>query len=228
MRRAKSCRKDYEMDMKSRKVVTRSGRGFRGYFPSWKMRRVVEFESILERDAILLFEFSPGVVSYQEQPELIEYEFDGEIHRYYPDFEVVLTSGEIIHFEVKPSEKLKSHELIKKLSAIKHHYDKMGRDFRILSSDQIQMPQRKWNLMFLTKYQFQVSVHFVEYSKVIKEKISAEANHTIQTLSKIYSATDVLMAISRGDILCDFDVDLFSENNPVRLPSGEDYDSLLF
>jgi hypothetical protein len=44
----------------------------------------VEWESLLERDAILLFEFSPGVVSYQEQPEMIEYEQDGVMRRYYP------------------------------------------------------------------------------------------------------------------------------------------------
>ena len=51
---------------------------------------MVEWESLLERDAILLFEFSPGVVSYQEQPAEILYELEGVIHRYYPDFEVIL------------------------------------------------------------------------------------------------------------------------------------------
>lgn len=166
------------MDMKSRKVVTRSGRGYRGYFPSWKMQRVVEWESILERDAILLFEFSRGVVSYQEQPELIEYEFEGEIHRYYPDFEVILTNGQIIHFEVKPSEKLKSHELIKKMSAIKHHYDRMGRDFRILSSDQIQKYPRNSNLMYLTKFQFNQGDFYCVQSKVLGA-IKADKNLTL-------------------------------------------------
>lgn len=53
-----------------RKVITRRGRRFRGYFPSRKLGRMVAWESLTERDVILLLEFSPGVLSYQEQPAL--------------------------------------------------------------------------------------------------------------------------------------------------------------
>ena len=41
---------------------------FRGKFPSMKVNRMIHWESLLERDAIMLFEFSPGVASYREQP----------------------------------------------------------------------------------------------------------------------------------------------------------------
>ncbi len=50
--------------MLARKVVTRRGRRFRGYYPSAKLGRMVAWESLLERDAILLIEFSPGVLTY--------------------------------------------------------------------------------------------------------------------------------------------------------------------
>lgn len=63
--------------MLSRKVVTLSGRRFRGYFPSYKMGRTVAWESLLELAAIHLLEFSRGVLSYREQPVLIQYP-DGE------------------------------------------------------------------------------------------------------------------------------------------------------
>lgn len=215
------------MDMKSRKVVTRFGRGYRGYFPSSKMQRVVEWESILERDAILLFEFSRGVVSYQEQPELIEYEFEGEIRRYYPDFEVILRNGKIIHFEVKPASKLKSPELIKKFNSIKFHYERMGRDFRILSSEEIQKYPRHSNLMYLTKFQFQNGADFSVKSKAMTA-INADLNPTIKSLSEIYGLVNVLLLISRGDIIFDFDVDLFAETNLVRLPREADDDSIFF
>lgn len=59
--------------MTLRDVVNRSGRGFRGYFPSRKMKEMIGWESILERNAIYLFEFSPGVVCYYAQPELVYY-----------------------------------------------------------------------------------------------------------------------------------------------------------
>ena len=214
--------------MKSRKVVTRGGRKYRGYFPSWKMQRVIEWESLLERDAILLFEFSSGVVIYREQPELIQYEFEGVIHRYYPDFEVVLKSGEIIHFEVKPASKLKSHELINKLTAIKRHYDRMGREFRILSSDVIQKHPRHSNLMYLTKLKFHPEIFSSVETNTVKATISADKKPTIQSLAKIYGLKNVLLLISQGQIIFDLDVDLFAEINPVRLPREADDDSLLF
>lgn len=59
--------------MLSRRVITRSGRHFRGRYPSRKLGRMVAFESLIERDVILLLEFSRGVLSYQEQPTRIAY-----------------------------------------------------------------------------------------------------------------------------------------------------------
>jgi len=56
--------------MLSRIVVTRSGRGFRGYFPSKKLNRLVQFESLLERDAIKLFESSKEIIQFREQPTI--------------------------------------------------------------------------------------------------------------------------------------------------------------
>jgi len=191
------------------------------------MGRVIEWESMLERDAILLFEFSRGVASYREQPELIEYELEGEIHRYFPDFEVILNSGEIIHFEVKPASKLKSLELIKKLSAIKLHYERMGRDFRILSSDQIQKYPRQSNLMYLTKFQFHDGDYSCIQSKVCRA-IEADPNSTICSLAKKCGLVNMFVLISRGFIKLDIDIDLHSENNQVRLVTEDDHDSILF
>ncbi|MGN5538471.1 TnsA endonuclease N-terminal domain-containing protein [Alcaligenes sp. Lyrl_28] len=83
---------------------------------------MVAFESLIERDVILLLEFSRGVQSYQEQPERIVYS-DGQAMRdYYPDFEARLTSGPRVHIEVKPSAKLDSPKIAKKLQQIATHY----------------------------------------------------------------------------------------------------------
>lgn len=51
--------------MFSRNVITRRGRGFRGNFPSRKLGRMVAGESLVELLAILLWEFSPGVLTYR-------------------------------------------------------------------------------------------------------------------------------------------------------------------
>ena len=92
--------------MSSRKVVTRRGRRIRGYFPSYKCGRMIAWESLLERDAILLLEFSQGVVSYGDQPAVIDYSDGEQMRKYYPDFEAMLECGEAVHMEIKPAAEL--------------------------------------------------------------------------------------------------------------------------
>lgn len=119
--------------MLSRKVVTRSGRGFRGYFPSKKLNRSVQFESLLERDAIRLFDNSNEVVSFREQPTIIYYYVDAIQKRYHPDFEVILKGDTVIHVEIKPSSRLATTELSTKFRAINHRYKHRPEHFVILT-----------------------------------------------------------------------------------------------
>lgn len=124
--------------MLSRKVVTRRGRRFRGYFPSYKMGRMVAWESLLELAAIQLLEFSRGVLSYREQPTLIQYP-DGEVLRdYYPDFEVVLFDGVAIHLEVKTTYQLAKPKIQSKFQAIAAHYNRRQQDFRLVTEKELQ------------------------------------------------------------------------------------------
>lgn len=117
--------------MLSRKVVTRSGRGYRGYFPSRKLGRMVAWESLLERDLILLLEYSPGVSFYQEQPSKIEY-WDGSSFRtYFPDFYLTAKDGSSRIVEVKPESELKRYLVSEKLKAIAAHFADRGEAFQI-------------------------------------------------------------------------------------------------
>lgn len=124
--------------MLSRKVVTRSGRGFRGYFPSKKLNRHVEFESILERDAIQIFEGSSDVVRYQEQPTIVfYYDETGLPKKYYPDFELELENGKFFHVEVKPLAKMKKPKILKKYLAISKCYGSRQEHFVLLTEQQL-------------------------------------------------------------------------------------------
>lgn len=213
--------------MKARKVVTRSGRKFKGLFPSKKLQRMVEWESLLERDAILLFEFSPGVVIYQEQPQMIEYEQDGEIRKYYPDFRVILRSGEIIYFEVKPASKLRSPELTKKLGAVKSHYDRIGGDFRLLLDDKIRVEPRLSNLKRLASVQ-----HIIIDSSIILAQVIATIENnpasSLLSLSQIYDQTKILYLVAHGYLCCDLNIDIFASDIFLRVPMETDHDALLF
>jgi hypothetical protein len=128
-------------DMLSRKVVTRSGRGFRGYFPSKKLNRSVQFESILERDAIKLFEISNEVVTYREQPTIIYYNLDDIQKRYHPDFELVLEDGYVVHVEVKPSIYLTTIKLSAKYQAIAQSYISRTESFVVLTEKELRVDE---------------------------------------------------------------------------------------
>lgn len=135
--------------MLSRNVITRRGRGFRGKVPSRKLGRMVAAESLIECDAILLLEFSPGVLKYQEQPALIHY-FDGKTFRnYYPDFEVVLRSGEVIHLEIKTAKALAKPRNEEKYQAIAAEYARRGHGFRIITDEDLRQGELYLNLLLL-------------------------------------------------------------------------------
>lgn len=213
--------------MKARKVVTRGGRKFRVLFPSKKLRRYVECESLLERDAMLTVEFSPGVVSYQEQPILIEYEEDGKMRRYYPDLEVILKSGEIIHVEIKPALKLISVEMMSKFNAIKSHYDRIGRRFIILLDSQIRIEPRLSNLKRIATG-YCSPEHYASLVETATRLVQDDLSFTVPKLAQILKLSHVLALIGSGTLCCELNKDLFAADNYLRLPNGEDDDSLLF
>lgn len=69
----------------SRKVVKRSNARNSGKYPSWKMNRMMQWESPHERNALYLLDASPDVISFYEQPCEITYMLNGEKHKHYPD-----------------------------------------------------------------------------------------------------------------------------------------------
>lgn len=127
-------------DQKVRKVVTRSGRGFRGKFPSKKLNRMVEFESLHECNAIKMFEGSAIILSYQEQPVLIHYYDINHIPRkYYPDFSLRLKDGVKAHVEVKPSNILATNIMKRKYKSIKGYYQNRPEHFILITEVQSQL-----------------------------------------------------------------------------------------
>lgn len=136
--------------MLSRNAVTRSGRGFRMRIPSTKLARMVECESILEGDVARLLEHSPGVLSYQEQPALIQYWDGNQIRNYHPDFEVVLVDRSRVHLEVKHSRDLAKPKVAAKFRAIAAHYQNTPIQFRIVTEQECRREPLRSNIRQLS------------------------------------------------------------------------------
>jgi hypothetical protein len=132
--------------MPVRKVVARTGKHFRGRFPSRKNRCMVDWESLQERDAIRYLEYSPLVASYEAQPSEETYYKNGVPHRYYPDLRARLHDDTIIDFEVKPKIKLESRHNKDKYGRIASMYAKQGRRFRILTEEDYRREPLRGNL----------------------------------------------------------------------------------
>lgn len=86
---------------RSRKVVSRSRSIGTGKFPSWKMGRMIQWESIHERNAFCLLDANPSVTKFSEQPCEITYSLGGQARKHYPDILVETLAGTEL-WEVKP------------------------------------------------------------------------------------------------------------------------------
>jgi hypothetical protein len=138
--------------MKSRIVITRSGRDIRGKFPSLKLKRYVHCESPLERDAASLFEFHPLVLSYQEQPLMeLYYDSSGVQRTCYPDFLLRFTGGDELLVEVKSRSELARHSVRSTLDCIARHFTAQGRQYRVITEEAIWRQPLRDNLWQLEK-----------------------------------------------------------------------------
>lgn len=76
-----------------RKPVTRSKGRVVGYFASYKNRRMLPWESQLERDFLMSLEVDPQVEAFGVQPQTFEYRSNGSSRRYTPDVYVQYEYG---------------------------------------------------------------------------------------------------------------------------------------
>jgi hypothetical protein len=83
------------------------------------MSRDIQYESLLERDFLLVLEDLACVVTYQEQPFVVPYDKENREHCYYPDVFFVLEDGRGVVVEVKPTFRMALHRNLVKWSALR-------------------------------------------------------------------------------------------------------------
>ena len=212
--------------MKVRKVVTRSGKRFRGKTPSIKLARMVEWESLHERDAIPHFECHPLIVHYQEQPSVeIYYDALGESHRYVPDFRVLFEHGEELFIEVKPSRMLKKRDVREKLEAIAIRFEEQGRKFRVWTEEHIRRQPLFSNLKALQRSAKKAS--FRETDKQLAMKLIGGPTWSFRDLAnQLGGAQKVLRLIFSNHLRVDLEATLRDDSTVWLVSSrGGDHGS---
>ena len=129
--------------LRFRKVVTRARSRSTGKYPSWKMGRMIQWESFNELNAFRLLDCDPEVRSFGEQPCEIRYIHDGVAKRHVPDI-LVERSGRKELWEVKPEAEAFRPDIASRTALLTELLPKWGYDYHlILGSDLAKQPRMR-------------------------------------------------------------------------------------
>ena len=129
-------------ELRARKVVTRSRFRSTGKYPSWKMGRMLQWESVHEHNAFRLLDADPQVKSFNEQPCIIEYVHGGELRKHVPDILVEFKNGTKEIWEVKTAHDAGETEIATRTSRLANSLPRLGYRYRvILAGDLGAQPQ---------------------------------------------------------------------------------------
>ncbi|MDR6496394.1 hypothetical protein J2797_006321 [Paraburkholderia terricola] len=115
-------------------IVTVSGRGVRGNFPSRKSANPAQFESLVEEMALRFLEAAPSVKSLATQPQVFEYTDGTRQRRYTPDVEIQIETVEAMVFlEVKDDRTFtRNSKAAARIRAALPHLRQRGHRFHIV------------------------------------------------------------------------------------------------
>jgi len=136
---------------RARKVVSRSRYRFTGKFPSWKMNRMMEWESRNELNCFRLLDANPEIKKFYEQPFVIHFIMDGIKHIHYPDI-LIKTNHSSEVWEIKDQYKADDDEVIKRTNLMESELPKFGYSYRILTDKELSMEPRLSNIMTILKF----------------------------------------------------------------------------
>lgn len=161
------------------------GRNIIGYFPSIKMKRMINFESLIERDLIYLLDYEQQVEQFWEQPLTIEYRKEGQKRKYTPDFHV-LYAGRNVLLECKPWQLVDDADNQIKFAAARSWCWEQGWSFGIMTDAMLTVNWRLENVKLLTR--------FARYS--IHSEIKGRVFAYLSTVTGAVRIADVMQAVN--------------------------------
>jgi hypothetical protein len=190
------------------------------------MDRMVAWESLLERDALLLLELSPGVVAYQEQPEEIRY-WDGEaIRSYVPDLLVTLHDEHMVLIEIKPRAELARPNVRAKYGRIAEHLQTQGRAFRLLTEEEIRLePQFSTLQRLLYRYNHPASP--LPSGAELASVFQRAQQIPLAQCEASFGADGVHTLIAQGRLFVDLSLPITAASL-LRLPTGDAHAAIFF
>lgn len=138
--------------LRSRTVVSRSRARPTGKYPSWKMARMIQWESPNELNALRLLDASPAVTAFHEQPLAIRFVLDGEPRLHYPDLFVAWSDGRRELWEVKPEREAAHPYFAARTRYLQAALPALGYSYRLAVAEELAREPRLTNALTLLKY----------------------------------------------------------------------------
>lgn len=136
--------------MPVRKIPNR--RGVRsGLFSSHTTGSMIPHETLVEKDLLILLDYSKDVTHIESQPYAIPYKFEGKPYTYYPDFRVT-EAGKTVIYECKAEKYLLTERNQVKYTAADAWCRKQDFEFRVISDKEIRAGYRLSNIKFMRRY----------------------------------------------------------------------------
>jgi hypothetical protein len=137
--------------LRSRKVVSRSRARSTGKYPSWKMGRMMYWESTNELNAFRLLDCDPSVSRFHEQPCEIVYSIDGQTKSHFPDI-LVETGDRKELWEVKPESKALEREFVSRTVLLVEGLTACGYAYLVVLSHDLAGQPRLGNATILLRF----------------------------------------------------------------------------
>lgn len=215
---------DGDIHQRARTILRPTGGIVRGKFPSRKNGRMVHHEGLLELDAIYLFEASPLIVRFREQPITTQYPDGKRLRRYTPDFELVLTTGEIVLIEIKPARRLASTDIRRTFNCIEEHMQRSSVRFVILTDLLLRQEPRLTNLKWIYHCAARVPPTHAALDTLLSRHVHKFPT-SIATASALFAAVgiDPYSALLAGRLQCKLESEVDS-NTTLTLPTEGHHD----
>jgi hypothetical protein len=188
---------------------------------------MVHHEGLLELDAIYLFETSPLIAAYREQPDGFRYPDGAKLRRYTPDFELTLVTGEIVLVEVKPAGHLQEPDTRHKFQCVSQHFDRIGKRFEIFTEKTLRAQPRQSNVRTIYHRASKIALSIDALSLVL-DRHRGEFPMTLDTASKLLGDGAVtpycLMLV--GLLRCDLTQPL-NATTELELPENHTHEEFL-
>ena len=136
---------------RSRRVVTRSRFRPTGKYPSWKMQRMLQWESVNELNAFRLLDCDPKVTAFAEQPCEIVYLDGSEIKHHYPDIYVEV-NGKQEFWEIKPESRASPREFSTRTNLLSQGVLQYGFVYRVVLDQELAKQPRLENAKTLLRF----------------------------------------------------------------------------